>query len=857
MKQSIYPWLLAILLASPAFAQENAAESDDEIENIVVLGSIVGSLTEGIALKRQAGNVVDAVSADVVGNFPDQNSAAALSRLPAVAVQRDQGQERYLQIRGAPNRWTGVSIDGVTIIGADEVGASRAFRFDSVPAVILSVLEVNKTLTPDLSAEAVTAQVNLRTASPFDRPGLNGQLNAAYGEMDLGSGPQQEFGGRISWSNETFGVIAGASTYEREQKTDNREYEYTGDSLVPDEFDFRSYTVTRENNAAMLGIEFRPAESHSLFAKTLFTEFNDEEQRNQYVFDLAGSFGDPALRGPDSGEVLGASVQGSFNLGNYENSNFINTIGGEHILGAWDVSWRVNYTEIENTTRLPLALAIQTDPGTFVSFDYDRSDPNLPILDLYTTEAGDTGFFRGEPLSSLDQAGFGLALGINFQTELIAETTTFKTDAVRQIQIGGKDVWFTVGAQYDNRDVDGVTFTGSLGAPVPLLGLDFGEFVTDELWPSNFQRGFGINWVDQFGMSRAIQDGFDAAEDLGIYDPDSVVSPDARYAITEDVLAAYGMFEFDLGRATVIAGLRIEQFDQSVTGSILTETGAVPTSRDNDYTDFFPSINAKLDLTEDLVLRLGATSGTARPTFGNVRPGASVSDVNQTVQGGNPDLEPEDSWGIDASLERYFGNLGIASAAVFHREVDNVLYTGTSIITDDRFDTDGIDRTGYEYITTLNGGKGSLTGVEFAFQRQFSSLPGFWSGFGFQGNVSFLEGEFETGTDDSAPLPGTSDMIVNATLFYELYGLSARLSYQWRDDWVDSLSIEGFNDQFRKDYENLDLSLRYDFSERLTVFADFNNLTDEKYIAYSGSVARPTEVEQIGRRYLLGLRLAY
>ena len=93
-------------------------------------------------------------------------------------------------------------------------------------------------------------------------------------------------------------------------------------------------------------------------------------------------------------------------------------------------------------------------------------------------------------------------------------------------------------------------------------------------------------------------------------------------------------------------------------------------------------------------------------------------------------------------------------------------------------------------------------------------------------------------------------MIVNATLLYELYGLSARLSYQWRDDRVDSLSIEGFNDQFRKDYENLDLSLRYDFTERLTVFAGFKNLTDEKYIAYSGSVARPTEVEQIRRRYL-------
>ena len=154
---------------STALAQEAGA---NEVDELVVTGSIVGSQRAAIAEQRNAENLVSVIAADTVGQFPDQNSAAALARIPSVAVQRDQGQERYIQVRGAPNRWTSVSIDGINAIGVDEGGGQRAFRFDAVPAVILSALEVNKSLTPDLSAEAIVARVNLRTFSPFDKAGF-------------------------------------------------------------------------------------------------------------------------------------------------------------------------------------------------------------------------------------------------------------------------------------------------------------------------------------------------------------------------------------------------------------------------------------------------------------------------------------------------------------------------------------------------------------------------------------------------------------------------------------------------------------------------------------------------------------
>jgi TonB-dependent receptor len=146
-----------------ALAQTADATADAAADEIVVTGSIIQSQIASVEAKRAALNLVDVAAADAVGRFPDQNSAAALSRLPAVAVQRDQGQERYIQIRGAPNRWTSVMIDGVPMVGVDEGGDTRAFRFDAVPAVLLSSLVINKSLTPDLQADAIVASIDLRT----------------------------------------------------------------------------------------------------------------------------------------------------------------------------------------------------------------------------------------------------------------------------------------------------------------------------------------------------------------------------------------------------------------------------------------------------------------------------------------------------------------------------------------------------------------------------------------------------------------------------------------------------------------------------------------------------------------------
>ena len=229
---------------------------------------------------------------------------------------------------------------------------------------------------------------------------------------------------------------------------------------------------------------------------------------------------------------------------------------------------------------------------------------------------------------------------------------------------------------------------------------------------------------------------------------------------------------------------------------------------------------------------------------------------NGTISGGNPALRPEYTWGADASIEYYLPGNGMISVAGFHRWVDNVLYQNQAPVDTDFYNFGGIDRSGYLLSGTYNGESGKLYGVEFNLLKQFDFLPGALDGFGFQGNVTLLDGSFDTPTEKGIAFQGMSKTIANASLFYEKYGISARVSYQWRSHWLDTLGGMG-SGEYRQGYENLDGSLRYELTKNLTLFADLANLTNEKYIAYQGTPATPTEVEQIGSRYLFGVRFGF
>lgn len=845
------------LLSQAAIAQNTAIETPPVVEEMLITGTpIKDSQAESILRQREASNVVNIIAADDIGRFPDNTAAAALARLPAVAVQRDQGQERYIQVRGAPARWTSVAFDGVNVLGAEE----RIFRFDSVPAAIMDSVEISKTLTADMPAEAVAGRVNIKTYSPLSRDGWNLDLDAGMGRLELGDGDQERFAGRLSWGGETIGAVIALSSVSAEQTTDNNEMKYAANG-VPTLFDFRLYQLTRETNSAMVKLEFAPSDEHQFILSSLYTEFLDHELRNMY--QLRADRARSATHAETTGELVGVPVRSYLQDGNYETSTFTNTLGGDHQLQTWKLNWRLNYTETESDVSLPIVLQDQTNPLEMHSFSYDRSNPNMPRVQLYTTISdGAGGYIRGEAVSRINQTGFGANNLLNYLINMTTESVTAKADAEREWQMGSADAKFSFGVQLDQRDASS---PGSSSALVPVgqlaqangLTLTPNNYITDKLWKTDFERGFEATYVDNVGFRRQLDGVMKELIRAGKVDPKSFFPAETSYNINEDVLSGYAMNSWQWREQELVLGLRVEQTDLDSQGFFKDNNSTTNIERNNSETQVFPSIHWNMDLNEEMKIRLAAVTGTSRPNFTDLRAGASANDTNQLVGGGNPNLKPEMAQGFDGSWEWYFTDAALASIGIFYRQVDDVLYDATTKVGDDRFNSDGIDRSNYDYATVLNGDDGEISGIEFAYMHQWEFLPDALQGFGMQANLALLDSEFTTPDGRTSAFTGTSDKVVNASIFYENYGWSVQLNWQWRDTWLDDISPDATTDFYWKDTERLDLSVRYQLNKTIGFYLDANNLSDEIGVRYQGSEALPVEVEGFGRRYMLGVRASF
>lgn len=242
--------LIALAVAANSCAvlaqQNNSTETIDEV--VVTASPIKDSQLAAIEAKRTASNVMEVIAADTIGRFPDQNLADSLGRVPGMAIERDQGQARYINFRGMPFRYTAIGFDGIDVPGAEN---GRIPRFDSFPSVITSQIQVNKAVLPSMTGEAVAGYVNIETFNPFDREGFAGDVDLGMGQQSLGDGDISKFGTRLSYSNNNFGIMAFHSKNSRDQITDNREYDLApaDNSFAVNSIDMRSYKLTREDQA--------------------------------------------------------------------------------------------------------------------------------------------------------------------------------------------------------------------------------------------------------------------------------------------------------------------------------------------------------------------------------------------------------------------------------------------------------------------------------------------------------------------------------------------------------------------------------------------------------------------------------
>ncbi|MEI6485913.1 MAG: TonB-dependent receptor [Sphingomonadales bacterium] len=927
--------LLASLAGTPAFAQTIAAADanaaaaeqapqptkaqagDTETENgeLVVVGSrpIAESLAAALATQKASDSLVSVLAADAIGRLPDQNIAQAVSRLPGVSVQRDQGQARYINLRGAPLNWTTLSFDGIYVISPE----GRDARYDSIPSALASQVIVQKAVTPDLNGETIAGNVNIVTRSAFDYKGPQIQAKLGTGYVQLGK--RQEYEGSLVVSNrwETgigdIGIVASASYYQRNMVTDNFEidWEEVDQDLRPlgagetarrgwaREDENKFYELTRKNYSASGKLEWRPDADNYLFFSSIYSAFTDNEQRDNYRIDAddqqtsaatvaalarpcsaagtalpAGTTGYADIcigNTPYKGTIYGVDFDYRITGRTFAQSVFTNTLGGDHRFDRVQLKWRGNYTKSVDDRSAPRNLAYQSPSfGTNgvgavnrVTYDYDFTNPLDRQIRLYRTLRDANGVLsKGAPVASFADFQAPITQAFILDAKDTTEAYTGKLELAIDTDLFGSTV-FRFGGQFDKRTKEAVenqlTASGAglitalnnagLGAMTSLAGVQRSAPYRGQL-----NDGYNFTVYDPVKVDTVLG----IARNLATFQP--VLGN--YYKVGEEVWSGFAMgtTKFDWGN--IVYGARIEHVRN--TGRAYTTIpglGQTLVTAGSSQTMVFPSAHINWNPRDDMKLRLSFNTGAARPDYDVLRPSFTINDANEIISGGNPFARPERAKGVDLYWEWYLKNGGFISVGAFYKKATSVLFNTTRIFGSNVVNTADKDRSGYRFTTLDNGGSGEIYGVEAAFQMQldpFLKGNSFWGGFGLLANATWNESKATTPDGRRVAFPGTSRWVVNVGPYFEKYGVSARISYNYRSTWIDSLGgPDTAGDNYWATEDELDASIRVAINKNFEVYVDGANLGNGPGRRFSGVSARTIEWEKQGRRFTAGVRLTY
>ena len=840
---TLFTYLLILII--PIFMTTEVKAQDEGVEEIVVTGKTIReSQIAAIEAKRQAINVADIISADAIGRFPDMNISDALGRLPGISIERDQGQARYVSFRGTPKRYTTTAFNGINIPGVEN---GRIPRFDSYPAVITSQVVANKAITADMPGESISGFINIKTFKPSDIKGFSLSAEVGMGEQDQGKGDTSKENLRVSYSDDSFGFVVYGSTSTNEQITDNREPTYGGTegAQTPDRIDFRSYRVTRETEAFGGTFEKYLSNGGRIFLTSLNTEFEDNEERNDFrVYGKNGT--------PTTGSGFTGSARRLFNDATGLNKTEMTTLGIDTSFGDWDVLAQVSKIDTMADTFMPIGYFIGGNQLTNLS--YDISDPQNPIVSF-------DGTYR--------DVDYGTQLLIDAIGGLSTETDQFKIDISRENSRGE----LKFGLQYDDR-----VATGG-GATLSTVTNEKG-YPSEECNPKDYRQGDfssprdntpGAFYTDNIALYECVKSTGRVRSDF----PDN-----ESIDIEETMFAAYIMQTFEMDWGTIVAGLRVEDTEYETNGFKLAtisddnlsfgnvDAGGVKEvlSVKRSYTNYLPNIHINYDVADDKKLRLSYSTGISRPSYIEARAASSIGIITQEITGGNPFLKEEESWGLDAAFEWYYNDASLFSVTVFMREIDNVISESNSKVDGSLYSDTAQPGELWDLAAFGNGKDGELQGIEISINARLDNyIDGFFSGFGASLNLALIESEYTTPEGQTFALPGQSDTNYNATIFYEDHGFTARLTYRYRSEWLDETETGAV---FEKDggvywapQNRLDASFRYDLEgltgQKASLFLDLNNITDESDMRYTSEPWNVNQVESFGKRFIGGVRYSF
>ncbi len=831
------------------------AKLDVESANLEVLVTAdrAAGEAEEINRERTADNVVQVLSADVIRSLPNANMADALGRLPSVSIERDEGEGKYVQIRGTEPRLTNTTIDGVNV--ASPESGVRQIKFDAIPADIVESVEINKTLQANMDGDGIGGSINLITKTAGERPTV--ALSGMGGYMPiLGGREQYESTGTIGQRfgrDKRFGILVGGSydwsgrgIDDIEPVSDLATLPNGSTMLWKDAQDIREYRYYRSRWGIAGSTDYKLGEGSDVYMRLLYSNFKNYGDR--WVYSLTDNSGANVLQPPGT---AGTNTP-SFNTQDRRPDIGIGSmlIGGKHVLSttwyAWDVSAGRSYLDniLPGTASFGSTLATsncQFDPAATTNIFRPQWSPAC------FTEAYDPSTMA---LNNV-QISHGQSAQVNFQATGAMAKRYHIGSHLATVEVGGK---FRNAHKYD----DSYTVTNSPNGQILLNQFPNG-LTNNNYYGGSYKLGYNVDYqaVRDFLNGNAGQ--FSSVSSFGV-DP-------ADYGYIERVSAGYVMNTIDLSnRIRVVAGLRIEGTNLDVHNQTFndstTPATVVPGAFSGSYVKYLPSVSMRYALTSNTNLRLAYGRGLSRPdpqdiaqaeTFATA---GSPGNIKNLVTLGNPNLKAETADNFDVLVEHYLNPFGIVSAGYFYKRLTEPIVTQISIL-QNFVPAPGIQPGTYTATQPINAGSAWISGFEAAYLQHFTFLPGALGGLGVSANYGYTASQANglPGRSDHPRLLRNAPNTWNLSPTYDRGRFSIRMglsynqanisSYAYQDgtptqDGSPSTPTPGglkgpFSDQYFYSHLQVDAQGSVRLTHGLTFVAYGLNLTNEVFGFYQGS----------------------
>jgi TonB-dependent receptor len=905
-----------LLIAVGAQAQTSDPATADEPGTTVIVSGIRASLSSSLNTKRMQDGVVDAVSAEDAGKFPDTNIAESLQRVTGVQIQRNGGEGRYISVRGLGPEFNNVLVNGRTL--TSDTGG-REFSFDLLSSDLISKALVYKTSQPFLPEGGIGSTVDIQTARPLSgKAGHTAVINAS-GSYDSNSEKKTpNISGMYSYANQArdFGVTASMSYTDRASKQNkaiNDAWNYRDVSLIngdlnskgltmadvttkklyiPQSFGYQQENESRKRLVGNLTVQYNPSPTWKLAADALYSRL---DQRNQVI--AFSDWNNPVL--------LGAQYESNNQVTSFLRPGSTFYANNPELAGAGKLLGEVNSNDmiVKGGDRLSITRAFGLNSkwalapewkleGDVSTSRTTSSSPDMWVVAGMVPKNGDTLNFAGTPSLVF---GDGIADPTAVRAHAVSSADVRNRDTLHEGRLNlawSHDIGYFRGLDgglaYSQREVDRtrwgndawnafsgyhVALPSSLFTVTPMENFLGGGAQMPSAYLS-FDPYAYMNYLNQPSLLAQSNDPA-LYSDLSKF-PNGPMAIDyntpSMWGVKEKVASFFIDSKWEGAGWSANAGVRVVHVQSTSTGisrellsttkspndtTFISNWGPTKvTTVDNSYNSVLPSANLKIDLTADMLLRLAASKTETRPTLSQMGVdnsyGGRVGDVQ--TSGGNPYLKPMQSKNLDVSWEWYLSKTNYVSAAVFQKNVSDFLETRLVDMRIPQFDEIVHDTR------VRNGQKGKIKGVEIAGQYAFDTSVAWLQGFGVAANYTYVDATASREVDSGTPAcgyPGLSPQSYNGSVFYENSSFQARVSYNWRNHFSIDCGGGSTQPRNRSAYGQTDASLRYNITPKLAIYADAINLTNSRTHEYALNESQFLTLEDVGRRVSVGLRAAF